>query len=50
MKKKRVLVARILGIEQCLEKYSLQKLIDLEKDLRVELEKKFLTMRNLFGK
>lgn len=38
MKKKRLWVARISGIQRCLEKYHSRKLLGLEKELRADLE------------
>lgn len=31
-------MSRISGIQSCLEKYQSQKLVDLEKELRTEIE------------
>lgn len=36
LKKKRILIARISGIQRCLENYRSQKLVDLERELRAE--------------
>lgn len=38
IRKKWVLLVRIRGIQRCLENYRSQKLIDLDKELRAELE------------
>lgn len=38
LKKKRILLSRIGGIHRCPGKYGSQKLVDLEKELRAELE------------
>lgn len=38
LKMKRNLLSRISGIQKCLENYYSKKLVDLEKDLRAELE------------
>lgn len=38
LRRKRILVARLTGIQLCLEKYRSQKLFDLEKELKTELE------------
>lgn len=39
LRKKRVLVARIKGIQRCLENYRSQRLMELEKKLPIELER-----------
>lgn len=36
--KKRILISRLRGIQRCLENYRSRKLVELEKELRTELE------------
>lgn len=36
--RKKILIARISGIQRCLEQYYLRKLVELEMDLKSELE------------